>query len=724
MMKYLLRSLLAVVAVVALAGHAAAQSASGEVLSVASNTALKALPVHSYATVTRLGFSAAGDGGAARYNFSGTACSAPDNGLQVSPNSGTGCWVAEPQQVYSVLMWGAVCSLSTDSSSAVLAAIGNLFKLSVSGGTLFFPCIVTMNSALAIPYTGTSPPVQPYLRLTAQTLQWGGTGLLNPPTPGGGGLNLLYTGGDGQHPAKIDTRGAGTLELDHLVIKDTGTDNFLMLQTTNTTVLSHSNHYSGNPACVAPACSQDIIQWGGITSAAGEGGTTSPTDGYTGYGSYSRDDKFSNCRHAMNFGGQANAIEVANPVVDFTCGSQETYGAAFTWYGAFQEISNNIRGGIIELTNYPYGFAFLDSGGAENEHNFVNGTYVGDAGPSTVGVAYFASTNDCGNWIAPAYAGMPLLNGPGAGCNTAFNASTGFEFGDAPFIVGGGDAATTAWINGSTSGTRVCGEAAGTEVPTWCIGSENLIVGGSNTKLTFYSGGGGFRFYGGLAGAGIAQFDSSGNLISGPIPTNTAVGDALAAANLILNGGGDGASVCGQSVAVDTWCVGSENAVIGSGSNTKLAFYGSGYLFAGASSGIAKFDSSGNLNGGATLIYPLAFSGGATTQAGNTTVYYGSGLYNSGGIVGSSLTLPAAGTLGNLYVTVSNAPGAGQTYTATLYNAGATVVTCTISGASAAACNDTSHTASLGAGSTPQLQVVSSSGAASVTLSWGFTITK
>ena len=122
--------------------------------------------------------------------------------------------------------------------------------------------------------------------------------------------------------------------------------------------------------------------------------------------------------------------------------------------------------------------------------------------------------------------------------------------------------------------------------------------------------------------------------------------------------------------------------------------------------------------------YPLMYSGGNTTQAAGTTLYYGSGVSGSGAPAGSAIIVPQSGTLGNLFVQCSGAPGASQSYTATLYDGatGPTAVTCTISGAAAAG-NDTTHTASVTAGQQIFLQVASSASAAAVTLAYGFTLT-
>jgi hypothetical protein len=74
---------------------------------------------------------------------------------------------------------------------------------------------------------------------------------------------------------------------------------------------------------------------------------------------------------------------------------------------------------------------------------------------------------------------------------------------------------------------------------------------------------------------------------------------------------------------------------------------------------------------------------------------------------------PYAGTLSNLYMASSGAPGAAQTYTATLYkNGSATALGATISGASATSANDTTNAVSVAAGDSLQIRLSTTGGVA------------
>lgn len=87
-----------------------------------TNAALKAITGNKSLQATRLGFSAAGDGGYAIYNWSASNCTAADDGAQVQPTA-TGCWVADfGGKPAPVAVWGAQCDGATDDSAAFNAA--------------------------------------------------------------------------------------------------------------------------------------------------------------------------------------------------------------------------------------------------------------------------------------------------------------------------------------------------------------------------------------------------------------------------------------------------------------------------------------------------------------------------------------------------------------------------------------------------------------------------
>lgn len=135
-----LTALAAATAAITLLAVAEGRAAGTALPMVTTNAALKALPAGQYSTVYRAGFYANGDGGAAVYKWQGAACSIPDNGAQVAPQSGTGCWVAVLTRVgVDVRMWGAKCDGSTDDTVAFNAALNASKQVQLPGAT----CVVS-----------------------------------------------------------------------------------------------------------------------------------------------------------------------------------------------------------------------------------------------------------------------------------------------------------------------------------------------------------------------------------------------------------------------------------------------------------------------------------------------------------------------------------------------------------------------------------------------------
>lgn len=108
--------------------------------SVPTLAALKALPTSQFKTpVQRQGFLTPGDGGSATYTPSVSACplntGAGDNGSQVQPTTGGGCWIAElPTVGLNAEVWGAKGDGTTNDSTAINAAIAAI--QSVKGGVI------------------------------------------------------------------------------------------------------------------------------------------------------------------------------------------------------------------------------------------------------------------------------------------------------------------------------------------------------------------------------------------------------------------------------------------------------------------------------------------------------------------------------------------------------------------------------------------------------------
>jgi hypothetical protein len=118
---------------------------------------------------------------------------------------------------------------------------------------------------------------QPYLRLTGAGNNFNSrlNGAQGGVSTGASTLDLRVTAA----VAKIDTRGIGILEIDHLILKDGGSDASPFIQTTNTALKIHDVTFVGTAAGASAV--NDAIILGG-TDGAGHGGllSTSPFQGY------------------------------------------------------------------------------------------------------------------------------------------------------------------------------------------------------------------------------------------------------------------------------------------------------------------------------------------------------------------------------------------------------------------------------------------------------------
>jgi hypothetical protein len=117
---------------------------------VPSNAALKAIAAPpTGAVVYRAGFYLAGDGGAATYAYSTSGCSintgAGDNGSQVQPTIGGGCWNKQPQSATDLRVWGA--TQSADMAPYVQAAYNaNVGCVLIPAGIWQWNSAVTMTA--------------------------------------------------------------------------------------------------------------------------------------------------------------------------------------------------------------------------------------------------------------------------------------------------------------------------------------------------------------------------------------------------------------------------------------------------------------------------------------------------------------------------------------------------------------------------------------------------
>lgn len=149
------------------------------------------------------------------------------------------------------------------------------------------------------------------------------------------------------------------------------------------------------------------------------------------------------------------------------------------------------------------------------------------------------------------------------------------------------------------------------------------------------------------------------------------------------------------------------------GTGTKLATA----TAAGTAGNCAQWDASGNISdagaacgtgsGGGSGSGFVGYSSGALTLTGTLFFPYTGGLAPSSTEANVDAEAPGAGTIANFYVQLSAAPGLTNSIVFTWRKAGSSqTLTCTISGASATSCNDTTHSFTVAAGDLLDIQAV------------------
>ncbi len=278
-------------------------------------------------------------------------------------------------QVFNVKAYGAVADGVTDDSTAVLLTIAEAD--SASGGIIYFPAgTYVINSQIVFPNSGASPPTQKSFRLMGAGPSPRGTGSVGPT--GGTILLLGYAG----TVAKIDTRGAGYLEIDHLTLQEPSAVTTLpFIQTTNTTLHIHDTEFFGHSTKSGTACDQDAIILGGTSAGAADGTSTSP---FQGYGTVITANYFDRIRRMAYLKVYSNGNVITGNTVWGHSGSNLVGGAAIEILGdtGSGTDGNYIAGNLIEMLGYPYGVKVAN--GLQN--SFIGNNFYDPSGTS---LAYY-----------------------------------------------------------------------------------------------------------------------------------------------------------------------------------------------------------------------------------------------------------------------------------------------------------------------------------------------
>jgi Pectate lyase superfamily protein len=319
-------------------------------------------------------------------------------------------------QTYNIAVYGAKCDGATDDTAALQAAI-NAASSTGNGGTIFIPagtCLIS--GAITIPYISTAAgatdlPRQVPFHITGVSSTANGywNGLQNY----GSVLDMRFAG-DATHQAKFDTRGAGMLEIDNVVLADGGSDTLPFIFTTNTTLSIHNMAFSGTGHL------QDAIILGATTTAYNQQNSTATAE-FQGYGTDISNVFYNNLRRAVTFGQQANSVMVFNNTLSQNTGdASSTVGAPFFFYG--NDYGNVIENGIIEVTNYTYVVAVTNLDGVTNYNNTFSNIGIWDDNGFTIG-GYYLGVNGAYNMVYLGHmnSALPVFGGPSGGANGTQN---------------------------------------------------------------------------------------------------------------------------------------------------------------------------------------------------------------------------------------------------------------------------------------------------------------
>lgn len=286
------------------------------------------------------------------------------------------------------------CGGATDDTSSFNAALSTLYTN--GGGTLFLKGTCNITGAVVFPNDSASSPTQPSIRITGAGSSANGYWGALPVSPSV--LNLTYSAA----VAKLDTRGAGLLEIDHITLSDSGSDCAAFIQTTNTTIYVHDVAFSGTHAAAA-ACNDAIVLGGTVLATDG-----SATAAFQGYHTWISHNTFDKVRKAVTVRAWANSVLITDNTYSLTsgnatrgtCGASACGGSAVEVQGAYSQLSGVvIRNNLFE-TLYLYNAIELQ--GANVYGNNVAGNSCWDGGTNFIGCVRFVN-GACNNYVAGNY---------------------------------------------------------------------------------------------------------------------------------------------------------------------------------------------------------------------------------------------------------------------------------------------------------------------------------
>ena len=264
--------------------------------------------------------------------------------------------------------------------------------VAAGGGTIVFsPGTYVFLSKITIPNDGATPPRNVPIRLTGAGAFFSG----QSAAPNGG--TILDLRADGP-VAKIDTRGLGMLEIDHLTLRSTVTGTSPFIHTTFTTLHIHQTGFYGFSQGLGAV--EDGVVLGGLDGD--DFSTTSDNAAFQGYGTVIRDNYFNRIKRAVVFQVHANAVVVKDNTIWQECGGECAIEINNGAEGSC--VGNVIEGNLIEMPTYTYGIVLRNTAVS----NRIVGNSFYDPGGSSVAAV---RTEDLasGNTIQHSFADAALL---------------------------------------------------------------------------------------------------------------------------------------------------------------------------------------------------------------------------------------------------------------------------------------------------------------------------
>ena len=386
-----------------------------------------------------------------------------------------------------------------------------------------------MLSAFAVPWTGTTQPSQPSLRMSGaghvavQTVNGNYVTMYGAPLSGTM-IDNRYAGGDGLgHTAKLDVRGFGKLEINHLSLINYGTDNYLFVQDSNTTLSIHDDTFLGNGTCFRMTCTQAAIQFGPVGGTVGTFSTSQPNAPYQGYNSHVFDNNFGHFAEGVRFGASANNVLVEGGNADSTNGSYLTTQGFIHFYGLNLGASaNTLIAGNIESTGYVNPIVTTSTNGDNNLNVFVSGPQCSD------------SANDENN----------AYTGNGQPTVTCFNFDANANW----------NIVNSAPVDNGMFGNFITQAAVSP--------NNMLLVNYQNNPSSFPTG----LYVNNTFAAGVPP----GTTLPYPYTFGPGTGDQKLAINGGATNSGDGAAIFGLNNGTGCWFVGTTSAILGGSYNSGL----------------------------------------------------------------------------------------------------------------------------------------------------------